>query len=98
VAKTQFPRHKLDYQVPQEYLASEELASKAGTVPLAALSLFQGLTGGMDWGDMSGPMMELSASAVVRGTRAQPAPSLSQCVKSLRTPRRIRFRIWPHAC
>ena len=43
---------------PQEYLIAEDLAAKAGNVPLAALSLFMGLTGGMDWGDMSGPMME----------------------------------------
>jgi len=41
-----------------EWLASAELGDLAGNVPLAALSLFQGLTGGMDWNDMAKPMMD----------------------------------------
>jgi len=30
-----------------------------GSVPIAVLSLFQGLTGGLDWSDLATPMMEL---------------------------------------
>lgn len=42
----------------EAYLASVELEALAGNVPLAMLSLFQALTGGMDWNDMAKPMMD----------------------------------------
>ena len=60
------------------------LAAQAGNVPLAALSLFQGLTGGMDWGDMSGPMMEPSTSAPsrCRTCRAIRSTLLARHIKS----------------